>query len=174
MPNVNLKINLIDKKKIFPLKAKYNPETRLAQVHRSLTQIFPTRFEVNPDHIMHEIKGRHMGFVVFVDNATRKSIDAKIPKIEAVATEDGKTKTEIVEVTEKVEVGVSHAPTVSEGEIDGKTKNTLDYLIEEKFWKSLIAKAKLPLSTILILLFAGGGLFYLIRDIILPLFGVHP
>jgi hypothetical protein len=57
--------------------------------------------------------------------------------------------------------------------IDGKTKNMLDYLIEERFWKSLIAKTKLPLSTVILLLFSGGGIFYLIKDIILPIFGVQ-
>lgn len=61
----------------------------------------------------------------------------------------------------------------SSGDIDGKKKNSLDYLIEEVFWKALIAKNKISLSTILIMFMAGGGIFFMIKDIILPLFGVH-
>ena len=65
---------------------------------------------------------------------------------------------------------IAVAKTKTREVIDGKTKNTLDYLIEEKFWKSLISRTKLPLSTVLITLCAGGGIFYLIRDILIPIF----
>jgi len=156
MPHINLKINLIDKREIFQMKAKYNPETRLAQVQRTLRQAFPTRFQVDPNHIYK--CGRKAW--CFIDNASRKSI-----KVERVKTreikEDGKTRTETVPVKEAVPVGESHIVHTDEP-VDGAMKNTLDFLIEEKFWKSLIAKQKLPLSTILILLAGGMGLLTII------------
>ncbi len=80
-------------------------------------------------------------------------------------TENAESNKENVEVGESIQVH-------TDKQVDGKTKNVLDYLIEERFWKSLIAKAKLPLSTVIILLCAGGGIFYLIRDVLLPLFGI--
>ena len=143
MPSIKLKINLVDKRKIFQLKAKYDPETRLATAKRSLRQNFPSKFIIDPEHIYQQQKRNKFEFVCFVDVATRQSIEP-------------------------------HSHTIhKDAPIAGKTKNTLDYLIEEKFWKSLIQKAKLPLSTVLIMLFAGCGLFYLIREIILPIFGVR-
>jgi hypothetical protein len=169
MPTINLKINLVDKRKIFPMKAKYNPETRLAQVQRGLRQMFPTRFQVDPDHIYESIKGKKSEAVCFVDNASRKSIEVDKVKTREII-EDGKHRTETETIKEIVQVGESKT-IHSEDPVDGAMKNTLDYLVEEKFWKSLIAKAKLPLSTVLIVLFAGGGLFYLLI-ILLRAFGL--
>lgn len=77
------------------------------------------------------------------------------------------------EQPEQLPGSINPSRTQTTKEIDGKQKNTLDYLIEEVFWKSIIAKNKIPLSTILIMFMAGGGIFFLIRDLILPLFGVH-
>ena len=151
------------------MKAKYDPETRLAQVQRGLRQMFPTRFQVDPDHIYDQRRGRKSELVCFVDNASRKSIEVDKAKTKEIV-EDSKTGTETETTKEMVQVGESKA-IHTEDQIDGKMKNVLDYLIEEKFWKSLIAKAKLPLSTILILLFAGGGLFYFII-ILLRAFGL--
>ncbi|MEM2999572.1 MAG: hypothetical protein QXX34_03490 [Candidatus Bathyarchaeia archaeon] len=141
MPIVKLKIFLVDKRRIFPLKAKYDTDTRLATVRLGLRRHFPTKFQVNPEHLYEQRRGAKAELVCFVDNASRKSM----------------------------EVAESHAVETAE-QLDGKMKNVLDYLIEEKFWRSLIAKTKLPLSTILITLCAGGGLFYLIRDILIPIF----
>jgi len=169
MPSIKLKINLVDKRKIFPLKGKYDPETRLAQVKRGLRQTFPTRFQVDPDHIYTSIKGRRTEDVCFVDNASRKSIEVERVKVKTTI-EDGIEKTEKEKVKETVTAGESK-PIHTDASVDGAMKNTLDYLIEEKFWKSLIAKAKMSLSTIIILLFAGGGVFYLLI-IILRAFGV--
>ncbi|MCW4008978.1 MAG: hypothetical protein NWF09_09875 [Candidatus Bathyarchaeota archaeon] len=144
MPNIKLKINLVDKRKIFPIKAQYDPETRIATAKRSLRQNFPSKFIIDPDHIyQQQTKRNKFEFVCYVDVATRQSIDT-------------------------LEAHVIH----SEKPINGNIKNTLDYLIEEKFWKSIIQKAKLPLSTVLIMLFAGCGIFYVIREILLPIFGV--
>jgi hypothetical protein len=170
MPNINLKINLVDKRKIFLLKAKYDPETRLAQVQRALRQTFPTRFQIDPDHIYQQLYGRGSEFVCFVDNASRHSIEIEKVKTREII-EDGKKTTETSKVKENVEVGESKM-IHTDDPVDGEMKNTLDFLIEEKFWKSLIAKAKLPLSTIIILLFAGGGLFYFII-ILLRAFGMN-
>jgi hypothetical protein len=174
MPQIKLKINLIDKREIFPLKAKYDPETRLAQVKRALRQQFPTRFQIDPNHIY---KCKRQAWC-FVDNASRKSIEmerAKIREVTKETVENGKkiveTTTETVPVKETIEnVGVSHQ-VHTDNPVDGKQKNTLDFLIEEKFWKSLIAKQKLPLSTILILLAGGMGLLTLVVLILKMVFG---
>lgn len=159
MPKVKLEIELLDKKQSFPgLHAEYDTETRIAIVRRGLGRHVANKFEIDPDHIHEKIvNGRIAGAKVYVDNALRKSVPMK--------KEDG-------EETENVEVAQS-ADVASNGEIDGKKKNSLDYLIEEVFWKALIAKNKIPLSTILIMFMAGGGIFFLIRDIVLPIFGVH-
>jgi len=169
MPIVKLKINLVDKRAIYPLKAKYDTDTRLATVRRGLRQQFPTKFQIRPEHMYEQRKGGKTELICFVDNASRKSIHAENFKREII--EDSKKHVETEPVKETVEVAESHALVIGE-EIDGKAKNVLDYLIEEKFWKALISKSKMPLSTILITMCAGGGVFYLIRDILLPLFGV--
>lgn len=134
--------------------------------------MFPTKFQIDPDHIYEQLKGRRRETVCFVDNASRKSIE--VDKV--TETIKGTKKVDTVKentgaVKEKVEVGESKTIHTNDP-VDGETKNILDYLIEEKFWKSLIAKTKLPLSTVVILLCAGGGIFYIIRDIVLPIFGV--
>lgn len=135
--DIKIKLNLIDKHKIFTIKAKYFPDQRIAIAKRGLRQKFSAKYVVDPDHIYHVKKGRRFEYVAYVDVATcqSKSIHANLP-------------------------------------LDGEVKNKLDYLIEEKFWKSLIQQSKLPLSTILITLFAGCGLFYVIKEIILPIFGI--
>lgn len=168
MPTVKLKIFLVDKRRIFPLKAKYDTDTRLATVRLGLRRHFPTKFQVNPEHLYEQRRGNRAELVCFVDNASRKSIEVENVKTREVK-ENGKKHVETQVVKETVEVAESHAVETAE-QLDGKMKNVLDYLIEEKFWRSLIAKTKLPLSTILITLCAGGGIFYLIRDILIPIF----
>ncbi len=171
MPQIKLRINLVDKRKIFPLKAKYDPETRLAQVKRGLRQSFPTRFQIDPDHIYEENVRRGTEFICFVDNASRKSIEIENIKTREII-ENGKKQIETETVKEQVQVGESHQ-IHTDAPVDGAMKNTLDFLIEEKFWKSLIAKQKLPLSTILILLGAGMGLLALITLILKLVFGMQ-
>jgi len=170
MPTVKLKVFLVDKHRIFPLKANYDTDTRLATARRGLRQQFPTKFQIRPEHIYEHKRGGKTELVCFVDNASRKSVEVENLKKREII-EDGKKHMETVPVKETVEVAESHELATNE-ELDCKTKNVLDYLIEEKFWKSLISKSKMPLSTILITMCAGGGVFYLIRDILLPLFGV--
>ncbi len=171
MPTIKLRIYLVDKRKIFPLKAKYNPETRLAQVRRSLRQTFPTRFQIDPDHIYEQRCRSKSTLVCFVDNASRKSIEIENVKAREVI-ENGKKHTETEIIKEKVEVGESHQ-IHTDAPVDGKMKNTLDFLVEEKFWKSLIAKTKLPLSTVLILLSAGMGLLALVTILLKLVFGLQ-
>ena len=140
MSSIKLKVEMKDKKTLFPLKGKYDPDTRILKIYRGFSRAWATNFNVNPDHIYTRMKRRNRTeYAVYIDVTTRSSIPL----------ETDSTKSDI----------------------DGKMKNTLNYLIEEKWWRSIIAKQKLPLSTIAILLTAGGGIFYLIRDIILPIFG---
>lgn len=157
MPTTNLIIELLDKKQSFPnLRAKYDTETRIAIVQRGLKRTVANKFLIDPNHIhqeiTHDFLGNRIRLKAYVDNATRRSVQAN--------------QTSIIEENAKsIEIS-------TEDEIDGKTKNKLDYLIEEVFWKSLIAKNKIPLSTIIIMFIAGGGIFFAIKELILPLFGV--
>lgn len=163
MPTTNLIIELLDKKQTFPnLKAKYDTETRIAIVHRGLKRTVANKFLIDPNHIFQEIHGHKIRLKVFVDNASRKSTSMK----ELVPGKEGETPPP---PTQEVPVSINVS---TDDNIDGKTKNKLDYLIEEVFWKSLIAKNKIPLSTLLIMFAAGGGIFFMIKEIILPLFGV--
>lgn len=155
------------------MKATYDPETRLAQVQRTLRRTFPTRFEINPDHIY--ACGRQA--VCFVDNASRKSITVEKVQTKEITKEivvDGKktveTTTETQPTKETVVIGESHT-VHTDAPVDGAMKNTLDFLIEEKFWKSLIAKQKLPLSTILIMLAGGMGILTIIVLVLKLAFG---
>lgn len=43
-------------------------------------------------------------------------------------------------------------------EVDQKTRNKLDYLIDRNFWKALIGRVKISLFTALTLMFAGYGI----------------
>lgn len=51
--------------------------------------------------------------------------------------------------------------------LDAKERNKLNYLIEEAFWLALLQKVKTPLSKILILIFAGIGVWQLVRAILI-------
>jgi hypothetical protein len=66
---IKVQIKFIDKDKIFKLKGKYDPETRIAVAKRRLFDKTPLKFHVDPTHIYYEGKKR----VVYVDNATRTS-----------------------------------------------------------------------------------------------------
>ena len=69
MKSIRIKIKLVDKDKIFDLRGRYDPETRIATAKRSVFDKTPLKFQVDPTHIYHE--GRHR--VCYVDNATRAS-----------------------------------------------------------------------------------------------------
>jgi len=48
-------------------------------------------------------------------------------------------------------------------EVDQKTRNKLDYLIDRNFWKALIGRVKISLFTALTLMFAGYGIIRFIE-----------
>jgi hypothetical protein len=163
---IKLKVKLVDKHKIFPMKAKYDPQTRIAEVTKGLKKTVSERFEIDPDHIYEEFKGigNRKEYVVYADNANRKSIAVTRAK---EIIEDGQKRVE--DVTEDVDC----AETVklhNEDPIDNKKRNTLNYLTQASFWKSLLEKRKLPLTTVLLILLAGVGLYHFIL-MILHVFG---
>lgn len=167
MVEIKLKVKLVDKHKIFPMKAKYDPNTRIAEVKLGLRKRVHERFQIDPDHIYEEHKGfrgKKKEFVSYVDTATRESIE--IERVKEII-EDGKKREE--KTTEKVDAAKS-VKLHSDKAINQKKRNMLDFLIERTFWASIIAKHKLPLSTVLIMLFAGAGLYHVVL-VLLKVFG---
>lgn len=127
MKPVKVQVNLIDKDKIFRLRGKYDPETRIVAAKRKLFDKTPLKFEIDPKHIY--LERRRM--VCYVDNASRKS----------------------------VKIG-------SDDPIDHKTAVTLNSLIEQAFWKGLMEKRKIALSTTIALLLAGVGIYTLLITVL--------
>ena len=130
------------------------------------------RFIIDPDHIYEHYLRKKREKAVFVDNATRQSVTVK----EAVKIIEGKSMcglihTERTEVKDVIAEGKETVKLHSDGEIDQKQRNILDFLIERSFWLSLLEKRKLPLTTLLILLLAGVGIYHVIV-LILRAFGV--
>ncbi|MBC7113223.1 MAG: hypothetical protein H5T34_04285 [Candidatus Methanomethyliales bacterium] len=84
MKPIKVLIKLVDKDKIFTLKGKYDPETRIATAKRKLFDKTPLKFQVDPVHIYYEGRRR----VCYVDNATRssKSIHSNDPIDQKTAT----------------------------------------------------------------------------------------
>jgi len=162
---IKLNVNLIDKHKIFRMKGIYDPETRLMNVRRSVFSRDIMRFVVDPDHI-YEVHGLKSSYLVFVDNAKRESVN--IERVKKII-EDGK-KTE-QKVTETVEAGTSF-PVHSDDPVDLEKANTLDVHSERAFWKALLQQTKIPLSTTIILLLAGVGIYHFLL-MILRAFGVQ-
>ena len=166
MDTFKVRIVLLDKKNWLDMKGVYDVNTRLVSV-TNWRHIVKDRFEVNPDHIYDHfyqqkallvlpLKKLKTEKAVFIDNATRKSVTVK----EAIKIKTGIFSTEIKEGEPKsIEVATSTTLHTDE-EIDQKKRNMLDFLIERAFWLSLLAKRKLALSTILILIFAGVGLYH--------------
>jgi len=164
MDKFKVHVVILDKRNWLDASALYNVNTRLAEV-RNWRHIVKDRFEVDPDHVYeHYIQKRALIFfkktirerAVFIDNATRKSVTVK----EAIKIKTGIFSTETKEAEPKsIEVSTSTTLHTDE-EIDQKKRNMLDFLIERAFWLSILAKRKLALSTILILIFAGVGLYH--------------
>lgn len=161
---IKLDVELIDKHKIFPAKGVYDPEMRLLEVKRKLLSREVCRFLVDPDHIYERISGLKRRYVVFVDNANRESVE--LERVKEII-EDGKKREE--KVKETVEVGTS-IKVHSDDPIDLKKANVLDIHSERGFWKALLQQTKIPLSTVLIMLLAGAGLYHLLL-VILRVFG---
>lgn len=163
-----LTIYLFDKNRIFKVKAKYDPTTRLAESKRSLRSKFVNRFLVDPNHI-YLIKKRGGSFenIAFVDNSSRKTVPIKVPV--TVFNPDGSKKVE--EKEEEINCATS-VQMHSDKPIDQETVTKLDILSEQSFWKSLMERQKLAISTVLILLCAGIGLYHLLL-VILRMFGFN-
>ena len=120
MKPVKINVNLVDKDKIFKLKGRYDPETRIVTAKRRVFDKTPLKFEVDPSHIYLERKR----MVCYVDNASRRSI----------------------------KIG-------SDDPIDSKKSTTLNFLIDQAFWKAVLEKRKISAVTALALLLAGVGLY---------------
>lgn len=158
---------VFDKHRVFKTKIVYNPETRLGTAKRGFRSKTAIRFFIDPDHIYHMRKKLRDKLVVFIDNASRRSVKTTLPV--TVYNPDGSKKTEMKEID--CEAAAS-AKMHSDQPIDAKTGTSLDILTERSFWKSLIEKRKLPLSTVLIMLLAGAGLYHLLL-VALRVFGFH-
>ena len=155
MQKLNLTVKLIDKHKIFTLKAKYDPSRRLAECKRGFREKNPMRFLVDPDHIYEEYKGRKRFLVCYVDNANRKSVELERVK---TIVEDGVKKEAIVKENVEAEAVKIH----SDDPVDTEKAIKLDMLIDIAFWKSIAEKRKIALSTVLTFLIAGIGIYTLI------------
>jgi hypothetical protein len=160
MKGIKLHVVLLDKRNWFDIKANYDPNTRLAEKRNWRNRIMD-RFIIDPDHIYEHYLKKRREKAVFVDNATRKSVTVKeaVKIIGEVSSSGAKETTEIRDVTVEAKENVKLH---TDDPIDQKQRNTLDFLIERAFWASLLEKRKLPLSTMLILLFAGVGVYHAI------------
>jgi hypothetical protein len=166
MKGIKLKVVLLDKRNWFDFKGKYFPQTRLVEVKSRLKRQL-MRFQVDPDHFYEHHKRGRRELAVFIDNAERKSITVK----QAIQIIEGdQKKTELKDVS--VLTDGSSVKLSSDQDIDQKKSNELDYLIEPAFWKALIERRKLAISTILILLFAGVGLYHFLL-VVLRTFGIQ-
>jgi hypothetical protein len=166
MKKIKLDVFLLDKHRVIPIKAVYDPESRLASTKKGLRGSI-SKFHVDPDHIYLMRKGLTEKNIIFVDNALRCSVKTQLPV--TTYNPDGSKKTEMKEVD------VSANPSVkmhSEDEIDHLEATSLDILTEKSFWKSLIEKRKIPTLTVLTFLLAGMGLYHLIL-VILRVFGFN-
>ncbi|MCW4044248.1 MAG: hypothetical protein NWE94_01875 [Candidatus Bathyarchaeota archaeon] len=172
MPQVKMKLEIRDKDQTFTTKATYDPDTHLAIAQRKFRQQFPTKYVVSPDDIVKHITTRgRIELKADVSVETRHSIRiAPNPDWKSMSDEQKiATEHKPPDVPDKsFKIDLHDLKTLYQ-----ELKNMLDYFTERSYWDSLIKKGKLSISTILILLTAGGGLFYLIRDIILPIFGAH-
>jgi len=153
MKKLDLIVRLVDKHKVYNLKAKYDPTTRIAEARRRFREKTPLRFIVDSDHIYEEYIGRKRRLVCYVNSANRKSVE--IEKVKTVI-EDGEKREE--NVKETVEALQSHA-IHSNDPIDVEKVVKLDMLIDIAFWKSVMEKRKLALSTVFALLLAGIGIY---------------
>lgn len=73
MKKLKLRLNVVDKDKVFRLRARYDPETRIATVKRGLFDKTPLKFEVDPSDIYSEAGRVRQSHVCYIDNATRHS-----------------------------------------------------------------------------------------------------
>ncbi|MEM3442930.1 MAG: hypothetical protein QXM86_03640 [Candidatus Bathyarchaeia archaeon] len=137
---------ILDKHKLIPAKAVYDPSTRIGEIKRGIRGIVEDRFEADPDHIYEMLLsfGKRKQIII-VDNASSKTISIPTVKKEVVGNQVAKEETIMTncEVKETVKLH-------NDDPVDIKTKNKLNYLTQQTFWKSLMEKRKLPLSTVII------------------------
>jgi hypothetical protein len=161
---IKLTVNLIDKGKIFPIKAEYDPLTRIAYSRERFAKT-QSAFKIDPNHIYEKVGLRTQRWV-FVDNSIRESI--AIPKVKTII-ENGQKRTEtgkqIIEANPSVKVD-------SDDPIDLKEAMRLDLLIQKAFWEGMLAKRKIAFRTVLLYLIAGIGIYTLIV-LILRVFGFN-
>lgn len=158
---------ILDKHKLIPAKAIYDPSTRIGEIKRGLRGVVEDRFEMDSDHVYELLGFGRRKQIIIVDNASSKTISIPTVKKEFVGNQVAKQETVMVncEVKESVKLH-------NNDPIDIKQKNKLNYLTQQSFWRSLMEKRKLPLSTVLIMLFAGMGLYHIIV-LFLRVFGVN-
>jgi len=167
MEKISVDVYVFDKQIVIPTKAVYDPETRIATVRRGWREKTGIKFYVDPNHIYRLKKGSKEKRVVFVDNATRRSVSEKTYR--TIINPDGskEKKEEVIQVdcAESVQMH-------SDEDLDLYTATSLDILTERSFWKALIEKYKIPTSTTILLLIAGMGVYHIIV-LVLRACGVH-
>jgi hypothetical protein len=167
MEKFPVEIYVFDKHLLLPTRGIYDPETRLATVRRGWREKSSIKFYVDPDHIYRLKRGGKEKRVIFVDNATRRTVSVK--GVKTIINPDGskQVKEEVTQVdcAESVQMH-------SDEEMDLYTATSLDVLTERSFWKALLERHKIPLSTTIILLLAGMGVYHIIL-LLLRAFGVH-
>ena len=165
MAKIKLTVNVIDKNHIFPMKAEYDPLTRIA-TSTGKFQRNPKRFVIDPNHIYDKHVFKRTVKEVYVDASNRQSVslDRAVKMIV-----DGQKS--IKTVKENVEVNAS-MPIHSDDPIDVEKTIKLDMLIDLAFWKSVMEKRKIAFRTVLLYLIAGIGIYTLIV-LILRVFGFN-
>ena len=137
-----LKITLwsLEAHKLSSRKGKYDTESRTAETKKWFEKT-SERFEVDPDHIYYKVKGPRIENLAFVDDAKFQSVP--------------------------MAMSIKMHP---DSPIDVKKNIALSIGMNRSFWKSIIEKYKIPLSTTLVYLGCGIGLFQIIV-LILRVFG---
>jgi len=129
--------------------SSYDPDYGVATVksRRWLRKGIHTRYMIDLEHLFYPVGKRTRIPHVLVDAHLRKSI-----KPERIGGGNPESK-----------IDISKDP-------DPRLKARLDYMNEQTFWGSLIAKVKIPLHMVLMFVFAGAGIYSFIR-MLLSAFG---
>ena len=167
MKTFPVEVYVFDKHVLLPTRGIYDPETRLVTARRGFHEKTSVKFYVDPDHIYRLKKGLREKRVVFVDNATRRSVSAK--GVRTIINPDGSKQ----QIEENIQLDCPESVQMhNENKIDLKTATSLDILTERSFWKALLERHKIPFSTTIIMLLAGMGIYHIIV-LLLRAFGVN-